>query len=107
MKIFHEIVAVRFRENAGGRDRSINAIALDDALMFGTAIFREPVAIDQEEAWTSLQLVERKMHSLERRFENVDPVYFFVINLRHAVRDGVVLNENTKLVAGFFFNLLR
>lgn len=58
MVLQHEVVAVGFCQDAGGCDGVVLAITFDDGGMRNFFVRLEPVAINDDERWLFLQLVQ-------------------------------------------------
>lgn len=117
VKLQHEIVATGFGQNAGGGDREVFAIALDDGLIIDEGIGFETIAVDDDKFGAKCQGIESTVHGKDRGVENVDFVdftgrnfgdgpsksiafYLFAQLITHLCRELLAIVETRVLIVG-------
>jgi len=107
VQTLHVFIAVRFRQYAGRCNGRIQAVALNNAFMGCPTIFFETIPIYEEKFWAFPEFVECKMHGLERSFQDINSVDFFMIHGCHRIAQRMMLDIFSQLITVLFSNLFR
>ena len=86
----HEVIPIGFRQHTGGCNGGEVGIAFDHAFVGYAGIGGEQVSVNEDKAGLYGKLVQGKVHGLERRAQDIDPVDLLMVNAGHGPGNGFI-----------------
>ena len=105
--ITHEFVAVGLGEDRGRGYVAVFRIAFDHGHVGYVAVWFETVAVNGDSARHNLKRIQGAVHGEDRGVENVDAVYFLMVNRGNGPGYGITFYDGTQFLALLFGEFFR
>lgn len=105
--ITHEFVAVGLGEDRGRGYVAVFRIAFDHGHVGYVAVWFETVAVNGDSARRNLKRIQGAVHGEDRGVENVDAVYFLMVNRGNGPGYGITFYDGTQFLALLFGEFFR